>query len=427
MLFPTIGFTIFFVIFLAIWRQFGSSISAKEWLLGLATVVFYGVMHPLMLAYLAGWVVLLKFSESKSYFKLGVGFAILQLIFWKTLEITPHPEGWITPLGLSFFTFQGLTYLFQQERWSILRLFAFCGFFPTVVSGPICRAKQWREQLETGSAIATESQINYGFVLIILGLLYKLCFAAWLEESANLAFSFPQDNDAALSLIGMISYTGQIYADFAGYSLMALGVGNLMGWNIPQNFDRPYFSRNLQDFWRRWHMSFSGWLKDYVYIKLGGNRGSSFFKFKNIFLTFFICGAWHGLNAHYLAWGVWNALGLIALAFISFELPAILAWCINILFVVGGWVLFRANSLDDAWYFMQSLSGNFKWDPTYLFPLLAFAGVMLIQYFECFIINASTKLLMLSKYVQPLIWGSAVGLVILLSPAGMPNFIYANF
>lgn len=442
MLFPTIEFVGFFLLFFFVWEAFGTTARRRQNLLAVASTVFYGAASPVMLLYLAVWsgVLTLAGRSPRRAVALGsVGAGILQLAFWKTFELFPRSDlpapfsHWAIPLGVSFFTFQGLTYLFQRmkgelvEPWPVLRVFSFCAFFPTVVSGPILRAKDWYRDVES----PVDPKFEKAMAAIVLGLLYKLVFSTLLSGFTDSLYSEPAAQSSVGLGLGLYSYAFQLYCDFCGYSLMAYGVCALLGFEVPANFDRPYMATSVQEFWRRWHMSFSSWLRDYLYIAaLGGNRKGPVRKILNVLATFTLCGAWHGFALHYIVWGAWHA---VAVAWSSLSRLKIPGWVSRILafhLVALGWVFFRASSVSDATDYLRALlAGTADWQNQYVLVLAWLAGAALLHLFEHRVLQgvAAGAAKLRFGLLQAVYWAALVVLILLASPPGMPPFIYASY
>ncbi|QLA17233.1 MBOAT family O-acyltransferase [Desulfolutivibrio sulfoxidireducens] len=221
------------------------------------------------------------------------------------------------PIGISFFTFQGLSYaidVYRDEKNVVknpVDVFLFISFFPTILSGPILRAKQFIPQLHRKKFSAVD--VNSGFYLLVSGLFKKLVISSYLSEHiVRQVFAAPEGFSSLAVLIGVVSYSIQIYCDFSGYTDMARGMGRLLGFDLPDNFNSPYASQNLRDFWHRWHITFSTWLRDYLYIPLGGNRKGRFRKYANLVVTMALGGLWHGAAYNFLVWGFIHGFGLVA-------------------------------------------------------------------------------------------------------------------
>jgi len=453
MLFPTIGFTVFFFVVLALWPHMRTT-AARTGFLAMASGLFCAIASPALLVYVVLWSGLLALAgrcQKRPFQVTVVSGAILQLVFWKAFETIPRgllPESiaqWAVPLGVSFFTFQGLTYLFARMKgtltapWGFTRVFAFCSFFPTIFSGPILRAPAWAAQLEQPTAPLASSVVNKAMGWVVLGLAYKLVLATLLGEIVDAAWSDPGEQPAATLWLGAYAYAFQLYADFAGYSLLAQAVALLLGFTVPANFDQPYLATSVQAFWRRWHMSFSSWLRDHLYIDLlGGNKHGRTRQVINVLVTFFLCGAWHGLALHYLIWGAWQAVAVAystvsRMVFGESKAPSriklALNWFVAFNLAVLGWIWFRAPSASDAVdYFSAMASADWYWRPEYLSGIILVTLALAVHCVEKRVLEGTTKFASkLSTFNSAAFWGTAIVLVLMLSPAGLPPFIYFRY
>ena len=266
---------------------------------------------------------------------------------------------WVIPLGLSFFTLQAVGYLadvylhkIEAERnWWHYMLFV--SFFPQIASGPISKAADLLPQIKK------ERQFEYaqcveGLRWLLWGMFMKVVMADRVGILVNTIFDYYEHQSGLSLLIGSILYTFQIYGDFAGYSFMAVGVGKLLGFNLINNFERPYLSQSVTEFWHRWHISLSTWLKDYVYIPLGGSRCSKWRNYWNIFVTFFVSGIWHGANWTYLVWGMMHGVCQIIEKMLGLHkktscgVVKYTRILITFIIVNFAWVFFRMPTLADA-------------------------------------------------------------------------------
>jgi alginate O-acetyltransferase complex protein AlgI len=230
--------------------------------------------------------------------------------------------------------------------------------FPHLIAGPIVRYSQIRNELAARS-YDTE-RLGLGIQYFIVGLCQKVLIANTVAPLADYAFGLNAHAlDASVAWIGIVAYTLQIYFDFCGYSNMAIGLAFMLGFTFPKNFDYPYSARSMTEFWRKWHMSLSFWFRDYVYIPLGGNRGSKAATIRNLVITFFLTGLWHGAAWKFIVWGLFHGTFLlIERAWLSTRvarLPTVLSWAYTILVVMTGWVFFRANNLADAIHYLAVL------------------------------------------------------------------------
>ena len=283
---------------------------------------------------------------------------------------------WILPLGLSFYAFQSLTYTLDIYRRdaepasSFLAYLASASFFPTTLAGPIARLSNLIPQWSKWQVLSAEDG-GRALFLIGLGLIKKLLIADYLAENLiNRVFDLPKLYSGAEVLAGVYGYAFQLYYDFSGYTDIALGSALLLGIKLPANFNRPYVAQNIADFWRRWHISFSNWLRDYLYFSLPGLRSRwKIFAYLNLVVTMAIGGLWHGASWTFLIWGVWHGCGLAAQRWWQAlrgntprnEHPAsrIGRSLVTFHFVLIGWIFFRASNLSTARdVFAQIFSGT---------------------------------------------------------------------
>ena len=267
----------------------------------------------------------------------------------------------VLPIGISFYTFQAISYSVDVYRGKytgrpdFLEFCFYLSFFPLLLAGPITRAGRFLPQIRRAEP-ATRHELRLGLWLIILGLLKKGVLADYLAVYNNLAFDSPVSYSGYELLMAVLGYTMQIYLDFSGYSDLSIGIASLMGFRLDVNFRFPYRSLNLTEFWRRWHISLSTWFRDYVYIPLGGNRKGQARTLLNNFLTMVVAGLWHGSTWMFVLWGALHGAGLAVHKLCRGWLKKIpdtwpvkaLSWLLTMAFVMGCWVLFRAASLQDA-------------------------------------------------------------------------------
>ena len=271
------------------------------------------------------------------------------------------------PLGISFFTFHAISYLIDVQRKTIQParntgdfLTYFC-MFPHLVAGPIVRFAQVQNELAGRGP--DKDLFAFGIYRFLVGLNKKVIIANSVSILADSAFTMaPNGHLYGLDAwVGILAYTIQIYFDFSGYSDMAIGLAAMAGFRFEENFKRPYSSRSLRDFWRRWHISLSSWLRDYLYIPLGGSRHGTAATYRNLFLVFFLCGLWHGANFTFVVWGIWHGLFLILerlpLGKAIDKMPLALARLYAMLIVIIGWVFFRADNLGAAVHYISIMFG----------------------------------------------------------------------
>ena len=300
-----------------------------------------------------------------------------------------QPLDIILPVGISFYTFQSISYIVDvykgrvspTETW--IEYLFFLSYFPALVAGPIVRADYFLPQIQNRDH-ASREEMAAGLWLIILGLVKKAVVADYIAQYNDLIFASPTGYSGLESLMGVVGYVVQIYCDFSGYSDMAIGISAIMGFRLTKNFDFPYKSRNLTDFWRRWHISLSTWLRDYVYIPLGGNRRGTLHTYVNNFLTMLVGGLWHGAAWKFIIWGGMHGVGLIVhkalrpwLVKIPDTWPVKAAsWTLTMAYVSFLFIFFRAASFEDAWLIIRNIFGNF--DIAYLAPFVRVRYVWLI-------------------------------------------------
>ena len=270
------------------------------------------------------------------------------------------------PLGISFFTFQAISYLIDVYRQTCrvernpLTLGLYISMFPQLVAGPIVRFNEIAEQLHDRSV--NSEKFAQGVRRFVVGLGQKVIIANALAVPADAIFALsPENLTSAIAWTGVASYTLQIYFDFAGYSSMAIGLGLMFGFTFPENFNYPYISRSITEFWRRWHMSLSGWFRDYLYIPLGGNRLGVGRTYVNLMIVFFLCGLWHGASWTFVVWGLFHGAFLV-LERIGFGKWLVRAWrpfghIYAIVVVMVGWTFFRADNFHVAAAFLSAMAG----------------------------------------------------------------------
>ena len=270
------------------------------------------------------------------------------------------------PLGISFFTFQAISYLFDVYRGtapaekSILSLGVYISMFPQLVAGPIVRFHTIYREIY--HRVLNEKEIARGIKVFIVGLSQKVLVANTVAVAADKIFELPIEHiPQSISWLGAICYTLQIYFDFAGYSNMAIGLGLILGFHFPQNFNYPYFSQSITDFWRRWHITLSNWFRDYLYIPLGGSRCGHLRTYINLFIVFALCGFWHGASHTFIIWGLFHGffivLERIGLSKVLLRIGRPWTHAYVLCVVLVGWVFFRSESLNQAIYYLQIMFG----------------------------------------------------------------------
>lgn len=364
------------------------SASGREWLMILISLAFYGYGDIRFLPILIVLIVMnwaLTFLVARRSvpgvfaFSIAANLAVLgyfkyRNFFLETLLVVVgedyQPVPLLLPIGISFFTFQKIGYLIDLHRgvaqpYGFRRFAFFVTYFPQLIAGPIVRHDEIIPQLAADPRRAgVAERIGRGTALFMIGLIKKIFFADQLAGPANAVFAAAKSGavSSADAWLGTLSFSLQIYFDFSAYSDMAIGTAMMMGLCLPYNFASPYKSGSIRVFWRRWHMTLSRFLRDYLYIPLGGNRHGLPRQIAAQGITMALCGLWHGANWTFLLWGLWHGAGLIGnvlWARLGRPLPFPMAWLLTIVFVMFGWVLFRAESFSavaEMWSAMLGFS-----------------------------------------------------------------------
>jgi alginate O-acetyltransferase complex protein AlgI len=270
------------------------------------------------------------------------------------------------PIGISFFTFQAMSYVIDVYRrecevqYNPLNTALYVSLFPQLIAGPIVRYVD--VEREINSRRVTTIDLAEGIQRFIIGLGKKVLIANTVASAADQIFAIPSSNlSTSLSWLGVSCYALQIYFDFSGYSDMAIGLGKMLGFHFLENFNYPYISRSIQEFWRRWHISLSTWFRDYLYIPLGGSRVSNSRMYFNLLTVFFLCGLWHGASWNFVIWGLYHGLFLVLErtrfgVYVS-SLRRPVQHTYTVLVVLVGWVLFRAETLGYALSYLRAMGG----------------------------------------------------------------------
>lgn len=269
------------------------------------------------------------------------------------------------PLGISFYVFEMVSYVVDVYRGdpgarSLPEFALYVSYFPHLIAGPIVRASELLPQLREKKTFDSD-KVSEGMFIMLTGFVKKMVIADNLAGFADAVFTKSANFNAAEVAVGVLAYTGQIFCDFSGYTDIARGGSSMLGFDLPENFDYPYLSKSITEFWRRWHMTLSRWLRDYLYIPLGGNRGSELATYRNLFLTMTLGGLWHGARVTFVLWGAYHGV-LLALhklygdatrsprwtkarGYLAYEIVATLG---TLVLVMVGWVFFRAQTFGDA-------------------------------------------------------------------------------
>ena len=403
MLFNSLDFAVFIpIVFLLYWFVTQKNLRLQNTLIVVSSYVFYGwwdwrflslIFFSTLLDFSLGK--LLKVEESLFKRKVLLGSSILVnlgfLGFFKYynffltnfidafslfgMQINANSLNIILPVGISFYTFQTLSYTIDVYKKKLkptedfLAFSAFVCFFPQLVAGPIERATNLLPQFYRKRIFKYDKAVD-GLRQIVWGLFKKVVIADHCAEIANQVFSNSADLNGSSLVLGAFFFTFQIYGDFSGYSDMAIGIARLFGFNLKQNFATPYFSRDIAEFWRRWHISLSTWFRDYLYIPIGGSRGGVLVKVRNTFVIFIVSGFWHGANWTFIVWGFLNALYFLPLLLTNTNrnstgiiaegslLPSIRELCAMLStfsLTVFAWIFFRAENIHHAFSYIGGI------------------------------------------------------------------------
>ena len=339
-----------------------------------------------------------------------------------------QPLDLVLPVGISFYTFQSVSYIIDV-------------FFPALVAGPIVRADYFLPQIRA-NASATRTEVYAGLWMIILGVVKKAIIADYIAQYNDLIFQTPGGYSGFETLMGIIGYTMQIYCDFSGYSDMAIGIALIMGFKLAPNFNFPYKARNLTDFWRRWHISLSTWLRDYIYIPLGGNRKGTARTYVNNFATMLIGGLWHGAAWKFVFWGAMHGAGLAVhkaskpyLGRVADTWPVkALSWLLTMSAVAALWVFFRADTWADSVTVLASVFRDFS--PAYIPAFAAARTLWLILMLVIIVahalptgfwVRAQNWFVAAPWLVKLLVFVVVVQLVLELRSESVTPFIYFQF
>ncbi len=389
MLFTELRFVVFFVLVLGVhWALRGRG-ARKTWLL-LASYVFYGAwdwrfLSLIALSTLVDYVCGLRMGAMPAgrsprrwlALSLSVNLGLLGVFkyydffiesavaftAWLGLPLQADVLGIVLPVGISFYTFQTLSYSIDVARKRVqavtdLRDFAlFVAFFPQLVAGPILRASEFLPQLRASRRWAAVD-VRACLTLFLVGYVKKAVLADQVAMVVDPIFADPGLASVADLWLGASLYAIQIYGDFSGYSDMAIATGGLLGYRVPINFNHPYVADSVRAFWRRWHISLSTWFRDYLYIPLGGNRGTGMRTALNLLLVFLLCGLWHGAAWTFVAWGAFHGVFLmLERTGFTTRLPRLVRHGYTLLVVLVAWVLFRCTDLAGAVTFLAGMLG----------------------------------------------------------------------
>ena len=405
MLFTSIEFALFLpIVFLLYWFVFGKNLKLQNLFVVVASYVFYGWWDWRFLLLIAftsactygSGLLIEEYRDTPGKAKtvhvlnIVVNLLILGVFKYYDFFVSSFADAFlggktdglllkvILPVGISFYTFKALSYSIdvyrgkQEPTHDIVQLFAYVGFFPQLLAGPIERATNLLPQFAKPREFDYETGVD-GMRQMLWGLFKKMVIADNCAVYVDRIFSGYQTQSGSTLLLAAIFFAFQIYGDFSGYSDMAVGVGKLFGFKTMRNFSMPYFSRDIAEFWRRWHISLTTWFRDYVYIPLGGSRCSKAKIVRNTFVIFLLSGLWHGANWTYIAWGAFHALLFLPLILLGKNrkykntvadgriLPSLKEagqMILTFLLATVGWIIFRADSIGQAWNYMRGICSS---------------------------------------------------------------------
>jgi alginate O-acetyltransferase complex protein AlgI len=425
MVFNSVSFFIFLPIFFILYFLLRNNLKFQNYLILVSSIIFYGfwdyrfvllLVFNTVIDYYFGLALFDKKNRHKKkqilfwavFINLGILFFFKYFNFFihsfniMAVSVGFHPNlgtlNILLPIGISFYTFHSLSYTIDiyhnklRPTRNYVAYASFVCFFPQLVAGPISRARDMLPKFLTKRPINSEKMVS-GISQITLGFFKKVAIADSIGVMVDTSFDlkhlhFVSDLQILLSAI---FYSFQIYCDFSGYSDIALGLGKIFGIEFKMNFNRPYFAKNFSEFWERWHISLSSWLRDYLYIPLGGNRKGELFTYRNLMITMLLGGLWHGASFNFIIWGGLHGLYLVIQRQIKFKLPAPLAIFITFSLTTLAWVFFRSHSFADSIYIIERIftmhsfqlyNAFIVFKIIYLIALLLILDAFFYNYFE---------------------------------------------
>lgn len=356
----------------------------------------------------------------------------------------------ILPVGISFYTFHGLSYVFDiyndkiKATKNLVNYTLFVSFFPLLVAGPIERATHLLPQIEKPRIFSNAKAVD-GLKQILWGLFKKIVIADNCAQYANMIFNNSEDYSGGTLFLGALFFTFQIYGDFSGYSDIALGSARLLGFELLKNFNYPYFSRDMAEFWRRWHISLSSWFKDYLYIPLGGSQGGNWMRIRNTFIIFIVSGFWHGANWTFIVWGALNALfimpsiifrtnrnnmGVIAQGQVFPGAKEFLNMVVTFILAVFAWIFFRAENVSHALTYIGDIFAFDSPSKEFIQPYNIYIFIIFFMIIEWFGRESNYAIERFgAQWARPIRWTFYYGLVFLifLYFGKEEQFIYFQF
>lgn len=430
MLFNSIDFAIFLpIVFILYWFGTNKNLKLQNFLIVAASYLFYGwwdwrflslILFSTLVDYLIGIKLLKQENQTKrkillwtsilvnlgflgffKYYNFFLDNFITAFSFFGT-EIQANTLNIILPVGISFYTFQTLSYSIDVYKRKLeptkdfIAFSAFVSFFPQLVAGPIERATHLLPQFYKKRTFDYSKAVD-GMRQILWGLFKKIVIADNCAEYANLIFNNSADYSGSTLVLGALFFTLQIYGDFSGYSDIAIGTSRLFGFDLMRNFNFPYFSRDIAEFWRRWHISLSTWFRDYLYIPLGGSRGGTWMKVRNTFIIFIVSGFWHGANWTFIVWGALNAIYFLPLLLTNNNrnnletvaqgklLPSFKEVSFMLLtfgLTVFAWIFFRAENIGHAFSYISEIFSSSLFTIPEIQPRILILLIMFFVFIE---------------------------------------------
>ena len=475
MTFNSVPFVVFFaLVFPAYWLLHGRK--RQNLLLLVASYVFYGWWDPRFLLLLAGTTLVDFFavqqietagddeSRRRKWMIFSVAINLSVLGFFKYfgffassfaamlrhvgMNASYDTLHFLLPVGISFYVFHEISYAVDVYRrrttaeHDLVTYAVYIAFFPQLVAGPITRASHMLPQFRRERKFPNGDQLYSGSVLILSGLFKKVVLADSMAAIVNQTFSNPKGRGALPLIVGALAFSIQIYGDFAGYTDIARGVARLLGIDIPRNFEQPYLSRNITEFWRTWHISLSSWLHDYLYVPLGGNRDGRWKTYRNLMITMLLGGLWHGAAWTFVIWGAMHGIALCLHRAFGKPVPRgrpgmptaddILAIVGTFTLVTALWVFFRAGSFSDALHYFGAMGDGLvgrhagAWKSQFVLVFLVGMTMLAIDLVDRRRITHN-PLTMSPMWMQGALAGSAVVALIIWSGQAPTPFIYFRF
>lgn len=477
MLFNSFDFLLFLpIVFILYWFVFNKKLSWQNGLLLIASYFFYGwwswkftglLMLSTLLDYTYGfWISTPNRRKAKFFLWLSIinNLGILGVFKYYNFFALQIQKGFellglhtnlvflqvALPIGISFYTFHGMSYVFdiyrgqQKPVRNFVDYAVFVGFFPLLVAGPIERASHLLPQVQK-PRFFNYNQAVEGCRLILWGMFKKVVIADTLAETVDLIFENYPDQNGITLIAGAVAFSFQIYGDFSGYSDIAIGTAKLFGFELLSNFKFPYFSRDLAEFWRRWHISLSSWFKDYLYIPLGGSKNGTFKTIRNTFIIFIVSGFWHGANWNFIVWGFIHACGFLPLLLLKRtkkhlsdvvandnyfpNLKELFQMSATFIFVTFAWIFFRADNLELALLYIKKIVESFTEEPVQhlLLPIGKFAYIIPLLMGDWYMRRNERSLPIIQSKVLRYCFYSIILLVVLSMIGVKKSFIYFQF